>query len=117
MGTNYYAVKTTPTVSDPIHIGKSSYGWLFLFQEQDEPYHEPPVVWHNIEEVRQWLYRHTVEIGDYAIVDEDDEMIQFGDFMNMVESKQRDPRCNRNPDNFYYSKNVDGYRFTEGSFS
>ena len=31
MGTNYYAVKNKPTVSSPIHIGKSSMGWKFCF--------------------------------------------------------------------------------------
>ena len=33
MGTNYYAVKKKPTISEPLHIGKSSVGWKFLFQE------------------------------------------------------------------------------------
>lgn len=37
MGTNYYAVKNRPTVCSPIHIGKSSSGWLFLFHEQNDP--------------------------------------------------------------------------------
>lgn len=31
MGTNYYAVMKKPTIADPIHIGKSSIGWKFLF--------------------------------------------------------------------------------------
>ena len=33
MGTNYYAVKKRPTIREPLHIGKSSAGWKFLFQE------------------------------------------------------------------------------------
>ena len=33
MGTNYYAVKKKPTINEPLHIGKSSAGWKFLFQE------------------------------------------------------------------------------------
>ena len=33
MGTNYYAVKKKPTIREPLHIGKSSAGWKFLFQE------------------------------------------------------------------------------------
>ena len=33
MGTNYYAVKKRPTIKEPLHIGKSSAGWKFLFQE------------------------------------------------------------------------------------
>lgn len=31
MGTNYYLVKNRPSVSEPLHIGKSSAGWRFLF--------------------------------------------------------------------------------------
>mgnify|MGYP007011216904 CR=1 FL=1 len=33
MGTNYYAVKKKPTIREPLHIGKSSAGWKFLFHE------------------------------------------------------------------------------------
>lgn len=33
MGTNYYAVKKKPTIAEPLHIGKSSCGWKFLFHE------------------------------------------------------------------------------------
>lgn len=35
----------------------------------------------------------------------------------MVEAKQKDPFNLGNPDNFIYSKNVDGYRFSDGDFS
>ena len=31
MGTNYYVVSSKPKVCYPIHIGKSSAGWKFLF--------------------------------------------------------------------------------------
>ena len=36
MGTNYYAVKSKPTVRNPIHIGKSSMGWRFNFHRVDK---------------------------------------------------------------------------------
>jgi hypothetical protein len=35
MGTNYYAVKNGPTIQELVHIGKSSAGWLFNFQQQE----------------------------------------------------------------------------------
>ena len=41
MGTNYYAIKKKPRivkVYDEIHLGKSSAGWKFAFQEQEQ-YH------------------------------------------------------------------------------
>ena len=38
MGTNYYVIPNRPSVEEPIHIGKSSMGWMFLFQDVSEPY-------------------------------------------------------------------------------
>ena len=35
MGTNYYVVRDRPSQMEPVHIGKSSIGWLFGFQDQD----------------------------------------------------------------------------------
>lgn len=116
MGTNYYAVKNGPSTKEPIHIGKSSYGWLFSFQAQNEPWNDPPVVWNSITQVRDWLKKYTVDSNEYVIMDEYDDVISFDDFFAKVEAKQNDPHCKNNPDNFSYSRNVDGYRFTEGWF-
>jgi hypothetical protein len=44
------------------------------------------------------------------------ETISLDDFVEMVERKQKDPYAIRNPDNFTYSKNIDGYRFTDADF-
>ena len=46
-----------------------------------------------------------------------DEIITFEDFFKMVEEKQNDPRNLANEDNFTYSRNVGGYRFSDGEFS
>lgn len=113
MGTNYYAVRTRPTTDYPIHIGKSSIGWKFLFQAQHENWNEPPVVWDTFDQVYEWLYKYTVESGSYVIIDEYDEVISFEDFIEMVEDKQ----SVENPDNFTYNNNVNGYRFADGEFS
>lgn len=113
MGTNYYAVRTRPTTDYPIHIGKSSYGWKFLFQTHHENWNEPPVVWSTFDQVYEWLYKYTVESGSYVIIDECDTVISFEDFIEMVEDKQSE----ENPDNFKYNKNVNGYRFADGEFS
>ena len=61
MGTNYYLVKNGPTVNEPIHIGKSSMGWLFCFQSQKETWHEPPIVWNTYNQVKDTLKRLTNE--------------------------------------------------------
>ena len=117
MGTNYYAVKNGPTTTEPIHIGKNSYGWLFCFQEQNNPHDDPPVVWHTYDDVKNWLRKHTVVNENYVIMDEYDRIVSFTEFFNMVDSIQKDKRALSNPENFEYStKNVNGYRFTEGDF-
>ena len=116
MGTNYYLVKNRASVEYPIHIGKSSCGWLFSFQDQDEKWHDPPIVWHTYPQVKDVLKRLTVDSNEYAIVDEYDEIIPYDEFIAMVDAKQSDPYNISNPDNFEYSKNIDGYRFTDEDF-
>lgn len=116
MGTNYYAVKNRPTTSSPIHIGKSSSGWLFLFHEYEDKWNEPPVIWHTYNQVIAWLKENTVDSTNYVIIDEYDEIISYDDFINLVDSKQKDDHCRANKDNFAYAKNVDGYRFSNNDF-
>lgn len=116
MGTNYYAVRNRPTVDEPIHIGKSSAGWLFLFHQVNDRWHDPPITWNTFPQIRDWLKEHCAEKQDYVIMNEYDEVVNYTEFMQIVERKQTDPNCMNNKENFYYSKNVDGYRFTEGEF-
>ena len=112
MGTNYYAVRNRPTTEEPIHIGKSSIGWKFNFQVQNEKWNEPPVIWNTYDQVYEWLYKYTVKSDLYVIIDEYDEIISFDDFVALVEKKQSE----NNQDDFTYSKNVNGYRFSDGEF-
>jgi hypothetical protein len=116
MGTNYYAVRNRPSVSEPIHIGKSSAGWLFCFQAHNDTWEEPPVVWNTYAQVKAWLYKHTVEEKDFVILDEYDKIVSFEDFVALVDKKQADEHNRSNPNNFSYSRNVDGYRFSDGNF-
>ena len=115
MGTNYYVVPNRPSIEEPIHIGKSSMGWKFLFQEIDEPWHEPPVIWHTHEQVINWLKRYTVDTNEYVILDEYDDIIPLEELVKLIEHKQEVGEDN--PDNFTYCKNVNGYRFDEREFS
>ena len=117
MGTNYYLVKNRPSVYEPIHIGKSSAGWLFLFQTQNDTWNDPPIVWNTYQQVKRVLYELTEEKQDYVIMDEYDEIVPYEEFIELVNHKQNDPHCRENPDNFHWSKNVDGYRFTDDEFS
>lgn len=117
MGTNYYLVKNGPTVCEPVHIGKSSAGWLFSFQSQNRKWDEPKVVWNTYNQVKDTLKRLTVDSTDYAIINEYDEVISYDDFVAMVDEKQNDEHNRSNPDNFnYHTKNVDGYRFSDEEF-
>lgn len=114
MGTNYYAVRNRPSIEEPIHIGKSSIGWMFNFQTQNNPYNDPPVVWNTFDQVRLWLKTHTGPDKEYVIMNEYDEVVNLDWFLDLVEKKQRIE--SKNPDNFKYSRNVDGYRFSDGEF-
>ncbi len=116
MGTNYYAVRNTPTTQDPIHIGKSSIGRMFLFQSQNDKWNDPPIVWNTFPQVKDWLKKYTVDTTEYVIIDEYDKIISYDEFVEMIEYKQKDKQCRGNPDNFAYCKNVDGYRFDDRDF-
>lgn len=118
MGTNYYAVKRKPSISEPIHIGKSSVGWLFCFQYQNRnEYGEIPCVWRTYNQVKDWLKKYTTgEDSPYVIINEYDEIISYDDFIDLVDTKQKDERNKKNPDNFEHCDNVDGYRFVERDF-
>ena len=116
MGTNYYLVKKQPTVREPVHIGKSSGGWLFLFQNQDQSWLDDPIVWHTWPQVRERLRQLTKTDPRYVILNEYDEAVSFDDFVKLVEDKQKDPGCYGNPDNFRWSEYVEGYRFADGEF-
>lgn len=110
MGTNYYAVKIKPSVEEPIHIGKLSYGWRFLFQEQEDTWRDVPVIWHSYPQVIDWLKKYTVDDPQYVIINEYDEIIDLQEFVDLVESKQSIK------DDDTWSKIVDGYRFEERWF-
>lgn len=117
MGTNYYVTKNKPTIYPPIHIGKSSGGWLFLFQDQDTTWEGTDIVWHTYPQIKTWLQKYVVDSNKFIILNEYDEIISFEEFINMVDKKQSDIRNQNNPDNFTNAKNIDGYRFTDGEFS
>ena len=113
MGTNYYVVSSKPTVCYTIHIGKSSLGWKFCFHRVDkwENYiNEEPL--NTFPQWKKFLEDQTTN-GNIIIMNEYDEVVSLDEFLKMVEIKQKE----NNPDDFTYSDNIDGYRFTDGEFS
>lgn len=113
MGTNYYAVSTRPTVCHPIHIGKSSAGWKFLFHRvkgyanyfSNDPLNTFP-------QWKKFLEEQTIN-GNIVIMDEYDRVVSLDEFLRIVEEKQKE----NNFDDFAYADDIDGYRFTDGYFS
>lgn len=110
MGTNYYAVKKKPTIVEPLHIGKSSCGWKFLFHEVNKyNQYECDLEIHTFEQWKEFL-----ETNDkIVILDEYDREVSVKEFLELIEEKQKE----NNEENFVYCKNVNGYRFTDGDFS
>ena len=110
MGTNYYAVKKKPTITPPLHIGKSSAGWKFLFHEINK-YNgfDCDLEIHTFEQWKDFLENN----DDILILNEYDEEISVKEFLELVKEKQKE----NNEREFEYCKNVNGYRFTNGEFS
>lgn len=104
MGTNYYAIKKKPRVikvHDKIHLGKSSCGWRFAFQEQEQ--------YHNFEEFKDFILNN----NEWIIKDEYGDEITPEFLLELIDKCQK----NNNPENFKWSKNVNGYSFTDKDFS
>lgn len=110
MGTNYYLVKNRPSIDSGLHIGKSSYGWRFLFRRPSGWDVDTPL--NTFEQWRDYL-KETTESGTHVIMNEYDEIVSFDWFMEMVAEKQKE----NHPDMFSYCDNINGYRFKDGEFS
>ena len=110
MGTNYYVVRRKPSIREPLHIGKSSAGWKFLFHEVNK-YNGFD---HNLEihTFEQWKY-FLENNKDILILNEYDEEVSVKEFLELVKEKQKE----ENKHNFEYCKNVNGYRFSDSDFS
>lgn len=115
MGTNYFLVHNRPTVNPPMHIGKSSIGWRFLFQAVDFDWQNTFEGFGKIQTFPQWkrMILETTGDGRAVIMDEYDEIVKADDFFQMVAKKQEE----QNEDNFAYADNIDGYRFSHEDFS
>ncbi len=109
MGTNYYAVRKKPSLYNrEIHIGKSSAGWLFLFQDCDK--------FHTYPQFKKWLDKEVP--NEYVLFNEYNEEITKKELLDIIDTKQKDEHNLSNPENFEYNvKNIDGYRFSDRDFS
>ena len=118
MGTNYYAIEKKPSLyKKPIHIGKSSCGWKFLFRGYQDynledfacDYRGSTTI--NINSIDEW--KDYLKSDKVIILDEYDQEISYDDFFKLVEDKQSE----HNKDDFKYTANINGYRFNYRDFS
>lgn len=116
MGTNFYAIKRKPSLyNTPLHIGKSSSGWMFLFHGYQD-YHFNNKFYYdeaiNINSIEDWV--KYLNNDDIVILNEYDEEYPLEEFLFLVNAKQE--REKDNPDNFSNCANVGGYRFSYRDF-
>lgn len=110
MGTNYYLVENRPSFRKPLHIGKSSIGWRFLFNKL--------LLWDSkirLDTYEAWkdYLKEQTENGSHVIMNEYGEVVKYEWLMRLIESNQKE----NSPDMFKYCENVNGYRFTDREFS
>lgn len=111
MGTNYYVVPKKPTISNALHIGKSSAGWRFLFQEVNPGMYDFDYDL-EIHSYEDWV-NFLKDNDDILILNEYDEVVSVDELLKVIEDKQKiDNICN-----FKYCENVNGYRFTSDDFA
>lgn len=104
MGTNYYAkINICPTCKRPeeeIHLGKSSYGWKFMFQ------YNGGKMYQTAEEMRRWLVGKVIE-------DEYGKRVSQKAFWKMVHDKQNQ-QGGKTHDG---TMKIEGYDFFDREFS
>jgi len=106
MGTNYYMKYNLCDKCgrfDEIHLGKASAGWRFMLQYNEGKYYK------NWKEMKEWLKKMIK--GGAVIKNEYGEEISLDEFINIVESKKKEPI-----DVYYTFIDEEGYRFDDGEF-
>ncbi len=105
MGKNYYAkIDICPACNRPqqiIHLGKSSYGWKFMFNYQGGTYYK------NVKQMKEWLKDKKIE-SEYG------DNVSPAKFWKMVHDKQKEESQNMKEGGFII---IDGYEFLNGEFS
>ena len=109
MGTNYYWYpKSNPCPTcghdpiEPIHIGKSSAGWRFMF--------------HGTDEIRSWEQWQAILQGKGNIVDEYGCIWSFEDFKAKVKSKDDGRVIWHKPQSVNSWNDSERYQFTTSEF-
>lgn len=109
MGSNYYYRKEVnkcehcgrPEEVIEYHIGKSSYGWTWLFSGE------------KFKTAKEW--KEFLKANPDNIFDEYNRKISLKNMFKIIEKKGRGHNCLQYPD--FYFKDEEGYNFTIGEFS
>jgi len=110
MGTNYYARYSICECCgrfDEIHIGKSSAGWTFSFQAQEDEV--------TIKSYKEWL--KFLSGKEITIYDGYGDEVTLEEFKDIVESKKKEKHnhAKEYPEGHFIDE--EGNSFSEGDFS
>lgn len=137
MGTNYYIRYNICDCCDryeEFHIGKSSYGWQFSFQEINSGNEinlkdldpktmlldaDDYVELKSFQDWKSFIEKYVIDFETAKIYDEYDEEIEPQTFFDMVRDKQTTENKNHTVEvNDEYSYlDSEGYSFSKGDFS
>ena len=126
MGTNYYLrTDVCPHCNrerERVHVGKSSFGWPFLFRGYRE--WPPDGVPHPITSASEWVQFIAQSIAEGAqLVDEYGGRQDVAQFWDMVEAKRGETRGPDNDRSYCHGErksewfDAEGYRFCDSEFS
>jgi len=110
MGTNYYARYNICEFCgryDELHIGKSSAGWTFIFQAQEDEI--------TIKSYKEWIEFLLGE--EIKIFDEYGDELTIVDFKDIIENKKKEKHNHTKeyPEGHFLDE--EGNSFSEGEFS
>lgn len=131
MGMNYYAriskkqkdiINDNSQISDlakycvnkfNLHIGKSSWGWRFMFQVQEVFTKGELVI---LDTFAKW--KDFIDRDDIEVFNEDNELVNKNWLINYIQEKQDEVRPNENDNTQCHDfESSDGYRMCDIDFS
>lgn len=131
MGMNYYAkiskkqkdiINNNSCISDlakycvnkfTLHIGKSSWGWRFMFQVQEVFTKGESVTLDTFAKWKKFINREDIEVFN-----ENNELVDKKWFINFIQEKQCEAHPNENDNTYCHDfESSDGYRMCDIDFS
>lgn len=96
-----------------LHIGKSSWGWRFIFQVQ-EIFTKGQLV--TLDTFAKW--KDFIDRADIEVFNEDNELIDKEWLINYIQEKQDEVHPNENDNTYSHNfESLDGYRMCDIDFS